>query len=91
MALVQKTLNAGEVDISIGTNELVEFVVAVDEIVVIQNFDTAKQVTVLFQVSNDVNRQWFVLKPGESTRIDKTMFFRALHDFETITLVTDRA
>jgi len=43
------------------------------------------------QVSNDVNRQWFLLKPGESTRIDKTMFFRALHDFETITLVTDRA
>jgi len=89
MPLTPVTLNNNEVDIPVGKEELVEFVVAEGEVIVIHNPHPFE--TVQHQVSNDMERQWFALKPGDYAKIDKTMFFRTLRTEEDVVLTTDRA
>ncbi len=89
MSRTQTILNNNEVDIPIGTDEIIEFTVEVDEIVTIQN--THPFESVFFQVSNETERGWLELRPGDYTKIGKTMLFRtSTSSTETVTLVTDR-
>ena len=88
MALNNVTLNTTSLDIPVGKDELVEFPLGADEVVLVQN--THPYETVLLHPSNDTDRAWFILKPGEYTKIDQNMFFRTLHADEEATLATDR-